>query len=425
MTSEVLIMNEDCIAITADSAVTVGSKTFKADKIFELSDTQPISIMIYGNASISNVSASLIIKEYRAQLKGKKFKTVSDCAKDFLNFLEKGGGRSLKTNPLITRERIDQRVMYCCNELLKGFLRELDDIFFGRNITEDDGESELEIEEIMDSIVNRSKNTEDPSVDEKAAGKMYDILKENEDICEMIASFPYYRGKPEDLLSILSCVLVSKNRIRSPTGIVIAGYGSEDVYPSYVELIVNGVFYDGLNYHVQSEVKIGVDRPSWIEAFAQDDVVQTYLYGLDPDLFGGMENNIRHMLDALTNTLFEILEGDDKKLEEIKRLNKRNVERYMERFQDHCEKYYLRPTEEAICHLSKDEMASMAESLVNFTSLKRHVSNDLDSVGGPVDVAIISKSEGFVWVKRKYYFDISLNPYYTERRRDQHGGGKK
>jgi len=39
-------------------------------------------------------------------------------------------------------------------------------------------------------------------------------------------------------------------------------------------------------------------------------------------------------------------------------------------------------------------------------SLKRHVSDDFESVGGPVDVAVISKNEGMIWIKRKHYFDL-------------------
>ena len=32
-----------------------------------------------------------------------------------------------------------------------------------------------------------------------------------------------------------------------------------------------------------------------------------------------------------------------------------------------------------------------------------------ETVGGPVDVAIISKADGFVWIKRKLYFRPELN----------------
>jgi hypothetical protein len=69
-----------------------------------------------------------------------------------------------------------------------------------------------------------------------------------------------------------------------------------------------------------------------------------------------------------------------------------------------------------VSFMPKQELASFAESLVNITSIKRRVTAELETVGGPVDVAVISKSDGFVWVKPKHYFDPSLNPRYFYRK---------
>lgn len=43
----------------------------------------------------------------------------------------------------------------------------------------------------------------------------------------------------------------------------------------------------------------------------------------------------------------------------------------------------------------------MAEALLSITSLKRKMSISLETVGGPIDVAVITKGDGFIWVKRK------------------------
>jgi hypothetical protein len=37
-----------------------------------------------------------------------------------------------------------------------------------------------------------------------------------------------------------------------------------------------------------------------------------------------------------------------------------------------------------------------------------------DTVGGPTDVAAVTKHEGFKWVKRKHYYDPGLNPLETD-----------
>ena len=56
----------------------------------------------------------------------------------------------------------------------------------------------------------------------------------------------------------------------------------------------------------------------------------------------------------------------------------------------------------------------MAESLVNLTSFKRHVSSEAETVGGPTDVAVITKGDGFIWIKRKHYFKADLNAHFFQ-----------
>ena len=69
---------------------------------------------------------------------------------------------------------------------------------------------------------------------------------------------------------------------------------------------------------------------------------------------------------------------------------------------------------EAVGALPKDELASMAEALVNLTLFRLRVSMKIETVGGPIDVAVISKGDGFVWIKRKHYFRPELNLGFIE-----------
>jgi hypothetical protein len=65
--------------------------------------------------------------------------------------------------------------------------------------------------------------------------------------------------------------------------------------------------------------------------------------------------------------------------------------------------------------LPLDEMADLAETLIDLESLKEKVTRPTESIGGPVDVATITKFDGFVWIKRKHYFEPELNPRYFAR----------
>ena len=77
--------------------------------------------------------------------------------------------------------------------------------------------------------------------------------------------------------------------------------------------------------------------------------------------------------------------------------------------------HYALPTINVVTVLPKDELAAMAEALVNLTSVRRRLSFQVESVGGPVDVAVISKGDGFVWIRRKTYFELSDNPHFMGR----------
>lgn len=53
----------------------------------------------------------------------------------------------------------------------------------------------------------------------------------------------------------------------------------------------------------------------------------------------------------------------------------------------------------------------LAEALAEMSkTISRFALFEDQTVGGPVELAAITKHEGFKWVKRKYYYDRSLNP---------------
>jgi len=64
----------------------------------------------------------------------------------------------------------------------------------------------------------------------------------------------------------------------------------------------------------------------------------------------------------------------------------------------------------------------LAEFLVDLTIKFTRFLPEAKMVGGPIEVAAISKYEGFRWIKRKHYFDRALNPEDSyERRFRQYG----
>lgn len=102
-------------------------------------------------------------------------------------------------------------------------------------------------------------------------------------------------------------------------------------------------------------------------------------------------------------------------LESLKQNNERIVSDFVG-FIDTLKCKNSEPILKSIMSLPKDELANLSESLINITSLKVKVQDNLETVGGDVDVAIITKGDGFVWTKRKHYFKESLNPQFFNRK---------
>ena len=98
---------------------------------------------------------------------------------------------------------------------------------------------------------------------------------------------------------------------------------------------------------------------------------------------------------------------------------------FNKKLQDYRRTYHINPIINAVSFLPKDELAAMAESLVNLTSFKRKISLDAETVGGPIDVVVISKGDGFIWIKRKHYFKPELNPHFFANYFQENKGDKK
>ena len=69
---------------------------------------------------------------------------------------------------------------------------------------------------------------------------------------------------------------------------------------------------------------------------------------------------------------------------------------------------------DAVGALPIKELAQVASTLVSLSSFQQRMSFELETVGGPTDVAVISKGDGFIWVDRKHYFKRELNSHFFE-----------
>ena len=67
---------------------------------------------------------------------------------------------------------------------------------------------------------------------------------------------------------------------------------------------------------------------------------------------------------------------------------------------------------EAIKGYNLQKMASLAENLIKATELRKKIMNEAEEVGGLIDLAVITKNDGFQWLNRKSWYDPSRGGQY-------------
>jgi len=91
MTSEIVVMNREGVALAADSVITYrGSKMFNtANKLFMLAPTYPVGILIYNSAGFMDLPWEIIIKAYRDKILQSKvrYERLEDYANNFIQFI--------------------------------------------------------------------------------------------------------------------------------------------------------------------------------------------------------------------------------------------------------------------------------------------------------------------------------------------------
>ena len=202
------------------------------------------------------------------------------------------------------------------------------------------------------------------------------------------------------------------------TGLVFVGFGEDEIYPQLLPINVSSAFKDRLRYFIDAPNKVSIsdNLSGAVRPFAQTDVINTILTGVDPILDKTYIANFEAAFKKYNNEILAILGDSNPQLTaQIQALDMNQlINEYASKNNETKQTNYIQPLMSAVSNLSKEDLAEMAESLIYLTYLKRRITFAEESVGGPVDVAIISKGDGFIWMKRKHYFDPSLNQHFFD-----------
>ena len=403
MTAEIGILNPMAVALAADSAVTIsataepGGRTKiynSANKLFSLSKFHPVGIMVYGNAALMGFPWETIIKVYRQKLGNRYFDHLNDYCDDFFAFLE--------NDSFISETWQEANVFANFTAYLDIFIQEVSNEI--EKAVEDSSSkliSELESQKILTSLLGRfHKNMQSESYLVRFDKNFVEVLRKTylstflKVIEEKFTSYPLTEKDKEKLIDIGVDLFAKPIFSDGISGVVIAGFGQRDFFPSLKAFDVECIVANRVKARQNHDVDISLEkgRTAVIVPFAQKEVVDTFIGGINPSLDELYSIYLNKIFDDYPKIVAELVESqlENEKLPKsfrsdlIKKLAPATQQLFGD-FQREISKFKRRnlinPIVQMAAYLPKDELAAMAEALVNLTSFKRRISTSDETVG--------------------------------------------
>lgn len=386
-----------------------------------LSKVCPVGIMVFGNAEFMRYPWETIVKMYRSQNGAKSHQTIQQWGADFVSYVSRFGNIDEHEREMNVESVVDSVFMELLGDVLAKAMA-------GRISHNSDEFKQL----LKDHLEVLTENIDQKPFFSNVYMSSFKVLYG--DAIDGIVN-KYLGGVNDKSIKALADEYIYKFITHSSfspfsSGVVIAGFGDADIFPALVHYETDGYLGKNNKLKLESSVIITRDNSSCIMPFAQHEMVQRFMDGIDPTYSEFLHTGVHKIMTESCLSVLEKYGTDEHKNNSkvkdaivsavSKSLNTRNAECH--RFQ---QKYYSSPIINMVSLLPKDELPNLVESLVALTSLKRHVSHDEETVGGPIDVALISKSDGFIWINRKHYFKTELNPQFARNYgRDIEQGGE-
>ena len=163
-------------------------------------------------------------------------------------------------------------------------------------------------------------------------------------------------------------------------------------------------------------VHVSADKPVAICPFAQTDIMKSLLTGVNPGFNNVACERGSQMYMEFDRMLQESVCGEELDeefsgiLQEVKCLDLyHSFERFDKKLMGQSSKQWLKTLRD----YDLQDMAQLAENLIAMTSLERHMTFSEEGVGGPIDLAIITKNNGFTWLSRKsWYHHVDVGGRY-------------
>ena len=384
MSVGVCIINRNGIALAADSAGTFGGHQMfynSVNKLFSLSNKFSYGAIIYNNLNIHQTSLEQIICEFRAFLDSQEeledFFEISDLFKSFLE-----DRNDYYRFPQAERE-------YC-----EGLIKQIVVDWKQKLLLALQQKKALPINNAINGIKEFYEKV--PKIQGSSLQKyIFENYRSSYDsiLNQEIPEFVSHKKQVNAFWRVISDYFDRAGPLNS--GVFFAGYGKNDAYPKYVHIHIYAVLCG--EARIWQEERYAQENSCKIVSLAQTDVILTFCQGIS----GSLMNQIPDMIDKHFDMEIDSYGGSDEGRKALRAFFS-DCQGAVRGVLDKVVKQEVIRTLAFLSVLPIPEMASFAENLVNITTLKRTyaIDGNQQTVGGPTDVAVISKGQGFEWIRK-------------------------
>ncbi len=413
MTSEIAVMNQRAVALAADSAVTLidgGTVVVRNDqrKLFNLADGHPVGVMFFGVADIMGHPWDVLIEHYQKKVRPKPFATTQDYARSFIRMLD-------NLPEFFPREK--QKDEY--RRLLASVFRYV--FHLAQYLKETSGElAEASDAAVLEDSIARVwrdyQFREDGSTRGDLAcfpqGFAATVARDYGGIAREIISYGFgsfgIGAEAMQRLKDISVFAVVKDLfLEDVTGMVFAGYGTDERYPVVVTCFLSAII-GGIVKRTEASVDaIDTEIRSKIRVFADSEVTNAFIRGIDFNLERRIYGTVRLLLHGLVDQVIGAFgETDAAKREAVRQqFQGQLVPQYFDALRGMMGEYqqnaFINPVLRVLEIAAKPELAETAKELVSLNVFKKRIMAQKQTVGGAIDVAVISRENGFQWWTRQ------------------------
>jgi hypothetical protein len=356
MTCEVLLMNRHAVAFAADSAITVvtgfsdrgeiklhhqtGEK-----KIYDLSTKPPVAAMVFDVGELAGIPWSNLFANYRSNGGGGKASVAAHAA-DFLSFLARsceGSSKSTGGSFVFTLDQQRDSFGMFVNALVARF-RELTIYHASAQNARSAGAIDAAMKEALDHLatevqyesrsfrnylVFEGETKKERKIIVQPTEQLLGFVTKHHDAYLSEALRIFFDRKPpsdsvKDSLREVLVHAISYDYIppRAPrSGLVAAGFGQPPVFPEFIQLEVAGVFGGAVKYREIGRGKTDQKNPSFVRSFAMDNLIQTFLTGMDrrvmPITFTAIYDTVNDLYDEIEGAVGHLSEQQSGALRQI------------------------------------------------------------------------------------------------------------